>query len=110
MKKVIADSKTESPQAFEPTAADFFIPLSIFLLTMLGIFYLLFWIRSRNKSLKIICPNNNCRYNGLAVERGGKSPLVMFLLFCLFIIPGIIYMLRPVKKQIFCPKCGLQIR
>jgi hypothetical protein len=110
MKKVIADSKSESPSAFEITSADVFIPVFIFLAILSATFYVMFVIRSRNTFLKIICPNNNCRYNGKGIERGGKSPLLTIILLCLFIIPGIIYLMRPAKRQLFCPKCGLQIK
>ena len=59
--------------------------------------------------MKIICPNMNCRYRGKGKPIGGANALLFLILFCLGILPGILYLMCCPKRGTICPKCGTRI-
>jgi|GEM_PF-6979231 len=58
----------------------------------------------------IICPNPNCGYRGKPRRRARGSLFLLVFLFCLFIIPGLLYLMFRSGYVLICPRCGLQIR
>jgi len=58
----------------------------------------------------IICPNTRCCYTGPGKVSGGTSGCLLLILFCLGILPGILYLLFAGKPGVVCPRCGMQIR
>jgi len=76
-------------------------------------FLIVLWIAyrgSRAKQLQIICPNQNCNFKGVGKAVGGKSLIVLLLLLCFFLVPGIIYLFWPIQQQVICPQCGMRVR
>lgn len=63
-----------------------------------------------NKSLQIICPNQNCNFRGTGKRCGGSNGCLLIVLLLLGIVPGIIYFLFFEKSGVQCPKCGMKIR
>ncbi len=59
---------------------------------------------------QIICPNVNCGYRGTGKTSGGKSLIVLILLLCLGIIPGLIYLFWPSSQHLGCPRCNMRVR
>lgn len=57
----------------------------------------------------IICPNPNCGYKGQPKREGKGSAIVLIVLLCFFILPGILYAFACGGARIKCPKCGLQL-
>lgn len=57
----------------------------------------------------IICPNARCGYEGPVklVPRG--SVLVAFVLFCFFVLPGVLYVAICGGYSRRCPKCKMQL-
>lgn len=49
----------------------------------------------------------NCRYSGAPKLASSPSGCIFFLLLCIGIIPGLIYMLA-VKNKYRCPSCGCE--
>lgn len=58
----------------------------------------------------VICPNQQCGYNGRGIEKRGGSMLVFIILILFWILPGIIYYALCMKTTLSCPKCGIKIR
>lgn len=58
----------------------------------------------------IVCPNPNCGYTGVGERYGGSSCLLLIILLCLGILPGILYLLWAGEPKLKCPRCGVRIR
>ncbi|WP_288594149.1 hypothetical protein [uncultured Victivallis sp.] len=58
----------------------------------------------------IICPNPNCHYQGQGKREGSTSGILLVLLLCFGILPGILYLLFAGKPGIICPRCGMRVR
>jgi len=57
----------------------------------------------------IICPNQNCGYQGPAEEKARGSTVLLIILLLLWIVPGLIYLGLRSGYKYSCPKCGLDI-
>ncbi|MCG2710686.1 MAG: hypothetical protein L6246_10280 [Thermodesulfovibrionales bacterium] len=55
---------------------------------------------------KIICPNVNCKYRGIAKATKRGSILVGLFLLCILILPGLLYFAFMDGYNYSCPKCG----
>ena len=53
----------------------------------------------------MICPNPNCGFEGKMKKRSRGSTLLLVLLFCLGIIPGVIYLCLASGWKYTCPNC-----
>jgi DNA-directed RNA polymerase subunit RPC12/RpoP len=67
------------------------------------------WLMKKGRERKIICPNPNCGFKGLAKAKSRGSNFVLIVLLFFFIIPGILYMLFKGGYTYSCPNCGIQI-
>lgn len=67
------------------------------------------WTMKIASEYLIICPNLRCGYTGKADIKQRGSILLLIILFCFFVIPGIIYLLIGFKKEYYCPKCKMKI-
>lgn len=55
--------------------------------------------------MKIYCPN--CKYEGEAKSETPGYFLIELILWCIFLIPGLIYSIwRLCSRHSVCPKCG----
>ncbi len=62
-------------------------------------------IKEDKKTIK--CPN--CKYEGVGKTFVKGSILIEIILWCCFLIPGIIYSIwRSTSKYKGCPQCGFQ--
>ncbi len=77
---------------------------------VLLIFLFVLYVWYKRKANQIICPNVNCNYRGTGKASGGKSLIVLILLLCLGIIPGLIYLFWPIDKHLGCPRCKTRVR
>ena len=59
--------------------------------------------------MTIICPNDNCAYEGEAKRKSRGSTTVLVILFLIGIIPGVIYLAMRGGFIYSCPQCGIQI-
>jgi len=59
--------------------------------------------------MKIICPNENCGYEGKAKRKARGSTILLIFLFLLGVLPGVIYLAMRGGFIYSCPKCGIQI-
>jgi len=57
----------------------------------------------------IICPNQNCGFQGPAKLRSSFSVIIFIPLLLLGIVPGILYMLFTMGVKMYCPQCRVQI-
>jgi hypothetical protein len=57
----------------------------------------------------IICPNQNCGFQGEPKKKARGSLIVGFVLCFFFLVPGLIYFMLRSGYTYLCPKCGLQI-
>jgi hypothetical protein len=57
----------------------------------------------------IICSNVNCGYKGEAKKSSKGSILIALFLLCLFIIPGVLYLIFCSGSRYYCPKCSLRV-
>ncbi len=58
---------------------------------------------------RIICPNPNCGFEGIAEQTARGSVGLGFLLSLFFLLPGIIYFIFMQGYRYNCPRCGVQI-
>lgn len=58
---------------------------------------------------QVICPNPNCGYRGIPDKKGKTNILFFFVLFCFFMVPGILYALFTRGYNYSCPQCGNKI-
>ena len=59
--------------------------------------------------MKIICPNENCAYEGKAKRKARGSTTLLVFLLLIGIIPGVIYLAMRGGFIYSCPQCGIQI-
>ncbi len=57
-----------------------------------------------------ICSNPNCGYRGKLERRSRGSLMVTILLFCLGILPGLLYLIFMCGYDYYCPHCRLKLR
>ncbi len=57
----------------------------------------------------IICPNPNCGYRGAPRRESRGSIIIAIILCCLFIVPGLIYLVLVSGYDYMCPQCGIQV-
>ncbi len=57
----------------------------------------------------IICPNPNCGYRGKPRRKARGSAIVAIVLLCIFVLPGLLYMIFMSGYRYYCPNCGLQV-
>lgn len=55
---------------------------------------------------QMVCANPNCGYRGAAAEQAKGSRVALWMLMCLFLLPGLIYAIAYSGKRYCCPKCG----
>lgn len=66
-------------------------------------------IKPRRPGHFIICPNQNCGYQGPCEKEPKGSTIVLIFLFFLWVLPGLLYLIAAGGYRLKCPKCGLQI-
>lgn len=59
---------------------------------------------------KYICINPNCKYEGGMEIRGRGNLLVLLILLCFFVVPGVIYFLLCFGRIYSCPNCHIDIK
>jgi hypothetical protein len=59
---------------------------------------------------QVICSNPNCGAVVTPVQKRKGSALVMIFLFCIGVIPGLIYAIFASGYDYFCPRCGIKLR
>ena len=53
----------------------------------------------------VICANPNCGYHGQPERRARGNLLLGILLLCVFILPGVVYLLCTSGYIYTCPRC-----
>jgi len=66
--------------------------------------------REQQEMRKIICTNANCGYKGEPSREKQRSMIIFLFLFCLWILPGIVYYLMVPEYKYWCPECQTALK
>jgi len=58
---------------------------------------------------EVICTNTNCGYRGKPGREKQRSTLVFVFLFCMWILPGIVYAILVPRYRYWCPQCQMKL-